>query len=238
MRSLVAAALAAVLIALAAPPVGGQEDADARAEALIRKYRVIAFGAEYDPDPRPVQKWVGAVRIRVHGDTSYRGRAEALGVELSGLTGLEIAIVETGGNLHLRMLSADEYFAFAAARTGGALKRSIEARRSACFGLAVVNDRDEVIGGHAVVNLALAPIEIEACIVEEVTQLVTGLFNDSNLPPRPSLFSYRYFHSKISATDAIMIRAHFDPALVPSMAADDAIAIVRPLIRAALAREP
>lgn len=75
MRSLVAAALAAVLIALAAPPVGGQEDADARAEALIRKYRVIAFGAEYDPDPRPVQKWVGAVRIRVHGDTSYRGRA-------------------------------------------------------------------------------------------------------------------------------------------------------------------
>lgn len=238
MRSIVAATLVAVLIALGALPARAQEDADARAEALIRKYRVIAFGAEYDPDPRPVQKWVGAVRIRVHGDTSYRGRAEALGVELNGLTGLEIAVVETGGNLHLRMLPADEYFAFAAARTGGALKRSIEARRSACFGLAVVNDRDEVIGGHAVVNLALAPIEIEACIVEEVTQLVTGLFNDSNLPPRPSLFSDRYFHPKISATDAIMIRAHFDPSLVPGMAADAAIAIIGPLIRDALAREP
>ena len=80
-----------------------------------------------------------------------------------------------------------------------------------------------------VVNAALPPAQMDACLLEEMTQAM-GLPNDSDVV-RPSIFNQQSIRRELSDSDKIILRTLYDRRLPAGTPAVDAVNIARDLLR-------
>lgn len=87
-----------------------------------------------------------------------------------------------------------------------------------------------------VVNKARPAFKTDHCVLEEMTQSL-GLPNDSN-PPWPSIFSNTGAQQNLSWVDRILVRALYDPRLIPGMAREKALVLARRIIAEIVENQP
>ena len=87
----------------------------------------------------------------------------------------------------------------------------------------------QIVWGTIVVNNALPARDMEACLLEEMTQ-VLGLPNDSDAI-KPSIFNNRSQPTALNRTDQLLLRTLYDKRLKAGMAKDQAMAVAGQIIQ-------
>lgn len=203
-------------------------------DQLVRFFDTVVFEAEIDKslEQTVVAKWQGPIRIAVQGQASAVHReflANHVAL-LRTLTGLPIDILgpgESGQNMTVVFVP----------RAGMAkvqipnVKQSLIDRLAApggCFFLSFKKPESRIVAAVIVVNIQRKERDINHCLLEEMTQSM-GLPNDSDLI-RPSLFSDHDQLLAPSRSDLILIKALYDPRMVPGMPRGEALKVVRGII--------
>ncbi len=88
--------------------------------------------------------------------------------------------------------------------------------------------KGEIVWATIVVNGELPGDQLEACLLEEMSQAL-GLPNDSDLV-QPSIFNQRSKRRSLSRSDIILIASLYDEKLLPGMPADEAVSIAGGII--------
>jgi len=102
-------------------------------------------------------------------------------------------------------------------------------RAGTCYFLSA-DKRGRIVWATIVVNNQMSEREMDACLMEEMTQTL-GLPNDSDLV-KPSMFNNRAQPTAINRTDQILIRTLYDKRLTPGMPRGDAMKLAARLIAA------
>ncbi|MBX6322227.1 MAG: DUF2927 domain-containing protein [Rhodospirillaceae bacterium] len=188
-------------------------------EQVLSNMLTVVFGSEFlGEDSNYVRKWVGPMRVAVYGDDrgAYTDLIDTHLATLRRLTGLDIKRVawnDPAVNASILFLNRPEFRTYAR----DYLRRSKPGTNQnlACFGVFRGNANREIVGFSAMIPLSGSRAEIEACIVEEVTQ-VLGLPNDS-YDIRPSVFNDDDQYHELTWQDKLMVRVLYDPRIVPGM---------------------
>ncbi len=190
---------------------------------IERSFYDIALKAEYAEDKvRPViKRWASPLRVWVYsGAGEGRVQRRLLSQHLDRLG--DIARLPT--RLVKRRKDANVLVFFASEKELGRLmKREMPALAgqrmplSYCMGAIRYNDRAEIVRGTVVIPVerTLAEGKLEACIVEEVTQLL-GLINDSKFA-RHTVFSDLTDNDRLTGLDYLLIRLLYSSAIRPGM---------------------
>lgn len=255
-RRAVAGLFAAATIALAAP-VAGAADRPSNA-ALGQFFEDVVFGAEAKDlvkGSTVIKKWPGPLRIKVSAmDGKMLPKADG-GRELKlsnrkpsktevglirkhlkallPLTGLKVESAEKTGNRHNLFIS----FVPRLAMHGSFLVPGADARfmrrlasGGVCYFVTAASKAGEILWGRVVVNNELPERDMDACLMEELTQTM-GLPNDSDIV-MPSMFNNNSQPTQINRTDTILIRTLYDRRLTPGMAKADAMKLAPGLLAA------
>ncbi|MCG8557165.1 MAG: DUF2927 domain-containing protein [Proteobacteria bacterium] len=97
-----------------------------------------------------------------------------------------------------------------------------------CYFLTWAVESGAIVKGIIVVNNQLPPEDLEACLLEEMTQ-VMGLPNDSDLVS-PSVFNRSSQPRRLSRSDRILIRTVYDKRMAPGAPKDEAMVLARKII--------
>jgi len=148
---------------------------------------------------------------------SLRGHVEAL----SGLTGMPLRLmprdIGSGGDIVVTILPRT---LMSALSFPGVPKRTIAQLMgpSRCFFVIWPTPDWGVRKARIVINSILEEDHIKHCLLEELTQSL-GLPNDSERL-RPSVFNEAFMLRKLSPLDRILVRAVYDPRVLPGMTLD------------------
>ena len=231
-------------------------DAPFGAEDLIRTFRDIAFSYEFhfrdgkivnERLSKPLHRWRGQIRYKLQGDAITQADAREvadLTARLRALTGLEF--VQTEGK-HDMLITI-------ATKTGQAqLSAEFERREMPVYkerydlwrqtptwicGATLSHYTDgsnRLAYAHIFMGAELTGILRTACLHEEIVQSL-GLMNDSDAA-RPSIFNDDQEFATLTDHDALLLSVLYDPALDSGMAEDEAMPIVRRLVRERLAAQ-
>jgi hypothetical protein len=218
--------LALALLAIALPGAAPDAAAESRVvwpspAALARQFERIAFSSEFGGQYRRGRliRWQGAIRVRLVGaDTArFRPEIERQLAELRLLTGLEIAIGESGSDA----LPAGMTIELSSSRGGTTFDPEAPCRT-------LIWESGFVIKR---VQIFITPYPDELrrhCIAEELTQAL-GLADDSRVL-RDSIFNDASARQTLAPWDALMLRVLYDPRLAPGMHKREAMPLVRRII--------
>lgn len=204
-------------------------------DKLVATFDDVVFGAEIDATMRArvVAKWQDTMRIRVVGAPKPH-HIDYLRAHLkliARLTGLEFGTLgEDEGekeNVTIVFVPANRMSKIAVDTVDPGLIRKLAGSRS-CYFLSFRDPPTTIIRSIIVVNNERTSRAINHCLLEEVLQSL-GLPNDTNLI-RPSLFSDLDNIIEMSRSDEILVRALYDPRLVPGTPRTEALRVVRGII--------
>jgi hypothetical protein len=201
-------------------------------EQVLQNLSTVVFGSEFvGEDSQFVRKWIGPMRVAVYGDDKgdYNDLVDAhLGL-LRRLTGLEISRVrwdDAGVNASILFLSKPEFRRYAKEYLGKGKPGTNH--NLACFGVFRANAARDIIGFSAMIPLSGSREEIDACIVEEVTQ-VLGLPNDS-FDIHPTIFNDDDEYHQLTWQDQLMLEVLYDPRVKPGMTRQEFTPVARTII--------
>jgi hypothetical protein len=181
-------------------------------EQIVANLETVVFGSEFiGEDSDSVRKWVGPMRVAIYGDeeSAFSGVVESHLAKLHRLTGIDIARVDETAperNAHILFLSRAQFNTYA--QTYLARGKPGTNRNIACFGIFKSNKR-EILEFHAMIPRSASRGEVEACVVEELTQ-VLGLPNDS-FDIHPSIFNDDDEFHELTWQDELFLRVLYDP---------------------------
>jgi hypothetical protein len=216
---LIAAAALSVTAALglSAPASAGSQALSN--EDILHNLMTVVFGSEFlGQDTSYVRKWTGPMLVAVEGDEG--GQHETLIQShldtLRRLTGLEIVEVPaTAPDANARIVFIDRSrFGEAATSRLGAGKPGTNANL-ACFARFTTDARGRIFSFEAVIPQPISAEEAEACIIEEMTQ-VLGLPNDS-FDIHPTIFNDDDVYHRLTWQDELMLRVLYDSSIAPRM---------------------
>lgn len=208
----------------------------------LENFDRIVFEAEFGQElPAVIRKWDQPLRVRIdtpNGSAAlYRDAVADHLTLLAGLTGLRMAIAEDLAPANVVMVFAREDALIEAVNRH--LDRPIlSAERlngSLCFGLFLAEEPTGRIV-EAVIGIptdrAGALGKIDACIVEELTQIL-GLPNDDSAV-QPSIFNDSSAEEELTEQDRWMVRTLYRADIPPGMARVEALTVLRRLAAAGL----
>lgn len=230
---------------MGAPPALGAERPNA--QQLTAFFEDVVFGAEYlDSGSAEIKKWTSPLRVSLSAMTGKMVDKPDGGKELKLANGqptkMQVEIVRK----HLRtLLKISGVKSESAKKTGKkpnvfikfVPRRAMHApflvrgadpkllRRLAapgvCYFLTAAK-QGRIVWATIVVNNALPAPAMDACVLEEMTQ-VLGLPNDSDRV-KPSVFNNRAQPTALNRTDRIVIRTLYDRRLAAGMSRREAMA--------------
>jgi hypothetical protein len=226
---------AAVVCALAMPGPAGPARAESPElgnDQILRNLTNVVFGSEFvGEDSSYVRKWVGPMRVAVYGDDDgrYSDLIDRHLDTLRQLTGLDIVRVphsDPESNAHISFLSRSQFRSYAQAY----LSKGKPGTNTnlACFGVFKTNGERDIVEYYAMIPRSSSREEVDACIVEEVTQ-VLGLPNDS-FDIRPSIFNDDDEYHQLTWQDRLMVEVLYDPRITPGMGHDEFVTVARGVI--------
>lgn len=222
-------------------------DAPYTAEDLARTFEEVVFRYEFHfdganlvnaPLVKPLKRWSGTIRYRLAGDAVTQGdKAEvaALLDEISYLTGLPFVQVDDVQNDMLISIASRygrEQIAAGLTRSGRPVYRErydIWRRTPGWICGATLSsdkaDPNRLVHAHIFIGSEVHGILRRSCLHEEIVQSL-GLTNDSDTA-RPSIFNDDQEFVLMTEHDALLLRALYDPRLLPGMSAAEAMPIAR-----------
>ena len=206
-------------------------------DQLIRNFDVIVFHNEFDGQTdRRLRKWVVPVRLYldIHsGDRKLIEFAVEQHVEhLVGITQYYIAIAADPAQANVIVVFDNESALDQIRRDYFPPKFDIKQvmQTNLCIGQYQSNESYEIV--HAVVVIpvdrVMAAGRLEACVVEEITQIL-GLPNDSD-DVNPSVFNDDSAEIELTNHDILLVKLLFDPRLRAGMPRAEALANVREIL--------
>lgn len=190
---------------------------------IERSFYDIALKAEYAEEKvRPViKRWASPLRVWVYsgaGDKKTQRRLLSQHLKSLGeIARLPTRLVSTRKDANVLVFFASEK------ELNPLIQREMPALArqkmpvSYCMGAIRYNDRAEIVRGTVVIPVerTLAEDKLEACIVEEVTQLL-GLINDSKFA-RHTVFSDVTHNDRLTGLDYLLIRLLYSSSIKPGM---------------------
>lgn len=205
-------------------------------DKLVAAFDDVVFGAEYDQTMRAksIHKWLTSLRVKVEGeprDLHIQYLRDHLS-EIGDLTGLSIEPTENNGgtapeNITVLFLPAAKMDKVRVPQVSERQIRTLAASRG-CYFLSFRLPPNEITTSVIVVNNQRTSRAINHCLLEELTQSL-GFPNDSELI-RPSLFSESDSVTSFTRSDEILVRAMYDPRLLPGTPRLEALKVVRGII--------
>ena len=213
---------------------------------LVAHFTQVVFGAEYadlTTKPEVIAKWAGpVVGIHVQGrDTPQLIQLASKHIHtLAKLTGLQFRTLTDGEaipSIDLVFMKRAEMGAINGPNLDASVIRSMASDPTmVCYFLTWHSPPARIVKALVVVNVEADPVRINACLLEELTQ-VMGLPNDVQAY-WPSMFNPNDASTQHSRWDALYIRTLYDARLKPGMTPTEAAAQVRPIFAAALSQMP
>lgn len=231
-------------VALARPAAA--EELRPQLDDLTAHFIEVVFGVEYaalSARPQGIAKWRGpVVGINVRG----RSTPERIGLaskhiqSLAKLTGLGFRTLKPGENLpsiDLVFMKRAEMANIAGPNIDPEVIRSMASDPTmVCYFLNWRSPPERIVKALVVVNVEADPVRMDACLLEELTQ-VMGLPNDVKTY-WPSMFNPHDASTEHSRWDALYIKTLYDPRLKPGMTPAQAVAAARPIFAEALSKAP
>ena len=231
-------------MSLCAPSLVRTEELRPQLDDMVRHFGQVVFGDEYgmNTGAKMIAKWQGPVGFTVQGRATPE-MGKMLGRHLGGLaqlTGLKFKQFKPGTPgpmIDLFFLKRKEMAQLKGANLDSAvIKRLTEDPTMVCFFLSWKKPEDRIIKAIVAVNVERDPVQIDACLLEELTQ-VMGLPNDVDAY-WPTLFKPIDMSVKWSRWDKLYIKTLYDPRLKPGMKPVDALYAARGIFADALAKQP
>ena len=231
-------------MSLCAPSLVRAEELRPQLDDMVRHFGQVVFGDEYgmNTGAKMIAKWQGPVGFTVQGRATPE-MGKMLGRHLGGLaqlTGLKFKQFKPGTPgpmIDLFFLKRKEMAQLKGANLDSAvIKRLTGDPTMVCFFLSWKKPEDRIIKAIVAVNVERDPVQIDACLLEELTQ-VMGLPNDVDAY-WPTLFKPIDMSVKWSRWDKLYIKTLYDPRLKPGMKPVDALYAARGIFADALAQQP
>lgn len=208
-------------------------------ETVARNFVRIAFGSEHGQGRNErISKWVSPrIRVFLATDTLDTDRL----AETQGLVERQVRRLErlTGRRFLFpgsERAEESQIIVFVVPRT--TLARELEERFNVdpqtveCFGGAFRSGRDGndgiIVGALIGIPDDLPPVDMEACLVEELAQSM-GLFMDDD-QVIPSIFNDDDVYKDLTWMDELMLRVLYDPRMRPGMTRAQAGPLARRII--------
>ncbi|MBL4615774.1 MAG: DUF2927 domain-containing protein [Magnetovibrio sp.] len=211
---------------------------------MVRHFGQVVFGDEYglNTGEKVIAKWQGPVGVTIQGRPTkpMAKMASRRLSDLSKLTKLKFKQVKPGTpgqNIDLLFLKRQEMGLL----KGQNLDQNVIRRLTAdptmvCFFLTWKKPQNRIVKAIVVVNVERDPVQINACLLEELTQ-VMGLPNDVDAY-WPSMFNNLDMSLSWSQWDELYLKTLYDPRIKPGMKPVDALFIAKGIFAEALANQP
>ena len=237
--------LAVLVWALAARPASA-EVLRPQLDDMVAHFADVVFGVEYATLTQAsgvVAKWPGpVVGINVQGRQSpHLIKLASKHIHgLAKLTGLKFRTLkpfETIPSIDLVFLKRAEMGNIGGPNIDPKVVESMASDPSmVCYFLTWRNPPERIIKALVVVNVEKDPVRIDACLLEELTQ-VMGLPNDVQAY-WPSMFNPNDTMTERSKWDALYIKTLYDARIKPGMTQAQTLDQVRPIFAGALSNMP
>ncbi|OEJ66866.1 hypothetical protein BEN30_10720 [Magnetovibrio blakemorei] len=214
---------------------------------LVRHFGNVVFGDEYGVGDAPgvVAKWQESpIGIAVQGHSTdqlidiaarhIRGLTEITGVQFK-----KVAPGSPNAKIDLMFLYRQEMSAVAKQlppRDASALTTMINDPTARCFFLSWKVPNDRIVKAIVLVNAKLEPAEVNACLLEELTQ-VMGLPNDVDAY-WPTLFKPIDSSLNWSRWDKLYLKTLYSPQMKPGLNKAQALEVARTLFAKELSKSP
>lgn len=245
-RSKVVTVLVGLLFGMATARSGIAEELRPQLDDLAAHFGEVVFGVEYaslTARPDQLAKWAGpVVGINVQGRQSPAliGLASKHVQSLATLTGLQFRTLKPGEtipSIDLVFLKRAEMGNINGPNIDQAVIRSMASDPTmVCYFLTWKLPPEIIVKAMVVVNVEADPARIDACLLEELTQ-VMGLPNDVSAY-WTSMFNPNDASTTHSPWDALYIKTLYDPRLKPGMSPAAAVAQARLIFAEALSKTP
>lgn len=238
--------LLAILIWAATIRPGAAEVLRPQLDDMVTHFADVVFGVEYatlTTKPEVVSKWPGpVVGINVQGrDTPQLIKLASKHIHsLAKLTGLRFRTLgagETIPSIDLLFLKRAEMGNIKGLNIDATVVQSMASDPTmACYFLIWNSPPERIVKAMVVVDVEKDPVRIDACLLEELTQ-VMGLPNDVKTY-WPSMFNPLDTSTEHSEWDALYIKTLYDQRIIPGMTPAETLAQVRPIFAEALSKTP
>jgi len=238
--------LVAILILAATMRPSSAEVLRPQLDDMVAHFADVVFGVEYatlTTKPEVVSKWPGPiVGIKVQGrDTPHLITLASKHIHsLAKLTGLQFRTLKAGEtipSIDLVFLKRAEMGNIKGPNIDATVVKSMASDPTmACFFLTWRSPPERIIKAIVVVNVDQDPVRIDACLLEELTQ-VMGLPNDVQAY-WPSMFNPLDTSTEHSEWDALYIKTLYDPRIKPGMTPAETLVQVRHIFAEALSKMP
>ncbi len=204
---------------------------------LAEDFRRIAFFTYPNDEvhvPKPLTRWQGPIRYAVLGNADDEAQVDELMGRIARLTGLEIAPVpDEGANFVVLLLNDRERRAARLAFPDAESRNFFDSFVSAVFDCGAIADwsdeEPEITKALVYLHGDLQGLYRRLCFQEEISQSF-GLFNDDPTV-RPSIFNDDDEFALLTTHDEYLLRILYDPRLKVGMTEEEAMPIVRRIIR-------
>lgn len=225
---------------------GAAEELRPQLDDLTEHFIEVVYGVEYanlSARPEGVAKWLGpVVGINPLGRKTPQLFALAANhlKSIASLTGLGFRTIKPGEALpgiDLVFMKRSEMGNIRGENLDPAIIQSLASDPTmVCYFLNWRSPPEQIVKALVVVNVEVDPVRIDACLLEELTQ-VMGLPNDVKAY-WPSMFNPNDTSTVHSRWDQLYVRMLYDRRLKPGMTPDEARAVVRPIFAEALSKIP
>lgn len=236
---------------------------EAQVDTLLKHFESVVFGSEYEsllPEAVQIKKWVGPIRIALNGMAGEvkpkPGGGRELKLKAVKPTKTQIDLVRKHLTTLIRLTgvkneradrandkAANLVIRFVPRLAMGQpfIAKDIDpkllaklGRAGVCYFVTSAIRSGAMFRGLIVVNNELPPDQMDACLLEEMTQ-VMGLPNDSDIVS-PSIFNQLGQARELNKTDVILLTTLYDRRLPAGTPRDDALRIARDIIAEKLAQ--
>lgn len=236
-----------VCLALLTSPALSAEELRPQLDDLVRHFGNVVFGDEYGVGDAPgvVAKWQdSSIGIAVQGHSTdqlidiaarhIRGLTEFTGVQFK-----KVAPGAPNAKIDLMFLYRKEMSAVAKQlppREASALTTMINDPTARCFFLSWKVPNDRIVKAIVLVNAKLEPAEVDACLLEELTQ-VMGLPNDVDAY-WPTIFKPIDSSLNWSRWDKLYLKTLYSPQMKAGVNRAQALEVARTLFAKELSKSP
>lgn len=245
-RRLVTTIVVGMLLGLPLARPASSEDLRPQLDDMVAHFIEVAFGVEYatlTSRSNILAKWPGpVVGINAQGRQTPALIAQASKHvhSLAKLTGLQFRTLKPGEiipSIDLVFMKRAHMGNISGPNIDPAIVRSMASDPTmVCYFLAWRSPPQTIIKAMVVVNVETDPTRIDACLLEELTQ-VMGLPNDV-AAYWPSIFNPNDTSTSHSQWDELYIKTLYDPRLKPGMNPTQAAAQARVIFAEALSKTP
>lgn len=209
---------------------------------MVEHFVEVVFGVEYanlTAKPTGLSRWAGPqVGIFVQGRLSQplvdlAGKHLGVLARESKLGFRQIKSGDAGPNIQIVFLNRNEMGALKGGNVDQRVIQSMAADPTmVCYFITWKSPPETIVKALVVVNVEADPVRIDACLLEELTQ-VMGLPNDVQTY-WTSMFNPNDASTAHSPWDRLYVRTLYDPRLKPGMSPDAVREVVRPIFAKAL----